>query len=127
MTTREVASEYRLAHWAGIVKERQESGLSIRAFCENAGFHENTYHYWQKKLREAACGALAGIQAGTAISAAHPGFTEVRLSERPALPPPTAVWQNQISVEVADIRITAGSEYPESKLAALLREVMRPC
>ena len=57
MNTREIAEEYRLSHWAGVVRERQESGLSIKAFCEKAGFHQNIYFYWQRKLREAAaCG-----------------------------------------------------------------------
>ncbi len=58
MNTREIAVEYRLAHWAQIIRERQESGLSIKQFCENAGFHSNIYFYWQRKLREAACQEL---------------------------------------------------------------------
>lgn len=55
MNTREIAKEYRLSHWAQIMKARSESGLSIKAFCKEAGFHENVYYYWQRKLREAAC------------------------------------------------------------------------
>ncbi|MCK9478690.1 MAG: hypothetical protein M0R40_04210 [Firmicutes bacterium] len=31
--TREIAAEYRLSHWAQIMQERIESGLSIRAFA----------------------------------------------------------------------------------------------
>ena len=54
MNTRYIAEEHRLTHWAGIMKDRQESGLSIRAFCKSAGFHENIYFYWQRKLRKAA-------------------------------------------------------------------------
>ncbi len=55
MNTREIAGEYRLSHWARVMKARSESGLSIKAFCKEAGFHENVYYYWQRKLREAAC------------------------------------------------------------------------
>ena len=58
MNTRYIAEELRLSHWAGIMRERKESGLSIRAFCESAGFHENVYYYWQRKLRETAYNAL---------------------------------------------------------------------
>jgi hypothetical protein len=54
MNTREIAEEYRLSYWSGIMRDRKESGLSIRAFCEAAGFHPNIYYYWQRKLREAA-------------------------------------------------------------------------
>ena len=53
MDTRLIASEYRMQSWAGIIKDCKESGLSIRTYCKNAGIHENTYFYWQKKLREA--------------------------------------------------------------------------
>jgi len=69
MNTRQIAAEYRLSHWTGIVKDRQESGLSIKAYCERAGFHENIYFYWQRKLRAAACEQLAE----TKPRSAYPG------------------------------------------------------
>ena len=59
MNTRDIAEEYRLTHWAQIMRERQESELSIKAYCKQQGFHENVYYYWQRKLREAACTELA--------------------------------------------------------------------
>jgi len=55
MKTNEIAVEYRLSYWANIIRERKESGLNVKAFCQNIGIHSNTYFYWQKKLREAAC------------------------------------------------------------------------
>ena len=58
MNTRYIAAELRLSHWAAIMRERQESGLSIKAFCQSRGFHTNKYVYWQRKLRTAACEAL---------------------------------------------------------------------
>jgi transposase-like protein len=57
INTREIAAEYRLTHWAGIVRERAESGLTVKAFCESAGLRTNTYFYWQHKLRKATCEA----------------------------------------------------------------------
>ena len=62
MNTRAIAAEYRLQQWAGIMQDCKESGLSIKAYCENAGIHQNTYFYWQKKLREAACEELIKIE-----------------------------------------------------------------
>ncbi len=59
MNTREIAAEYRLSHWAKIMQDRNASGLSVKAFCTAAGFHENVYYYWQRKLREAAFQELA--------------------------------------------------------------------
>jgi len=55
MNTREIAEEYRLSHWAAIMRERAESGQSIRAFCASRSICYNVYFYWQRKLRAAAC------------------------------------------------------------------------
>ena len=52
--TREIAAEYRLKHWSEIIQERNESGMSIKAYCDSVGLRQNVYHYWQRKLREAA-------------------------------------------------------------------------
>jgi hypothetical protein len=108
------------------MQERQESGLSIRAFCEKAGFHENIYFYWQRKLREAACVELSKNQSAT-TGLATTGFAEVKLTGQYEPMSPEVGWQNQICVDVAGVRITAGGEYPTDKLAVVLREVMRPC
>ena len=126
MNTNDIAAEYRLSHWAGIVREREESGLSIKQFCKNAGFHENRYFYWQKKLREAACEELAKIQ-GNATGLIHAGFAEVKLSAPQSPLLPTAGNQSQVCVEAAGIRIIANGEYPADKLVALIREVRPPC
>ena len=126
MNTNNIAIEYRLSHWAGIMREREESGLSIKQFCKDAGFHENRYFYWQKKLREAACEELAIVQGNTA-SMAPMGFTEVKMSAPPALPPLTDALKGQVCIEAAGLRITADSGYPAGKLAELMREVARSC
>jgi hypothetical protein len=73
MNTREIATEYRLAHWANVMRERKESGLSIRAFCKVSGFHENIYYYWQRKLREAACTQMMQVSPAPAETAVAPG------------------------------------------------------
>ena len=129
MNTREIAEELRLSHWAGIMRERSESGLSVKAFCENAGFHQNIYFYWQRKLREAACERIIGNQSGAAsTSLTQGGFTEVRISEQPVRPVLTETGrQGELRIEAAGARITADSAYPVSSLAALIKELAPPC
>jgi len=34
--------------------ERSDSGMNIREFCKHIGICENTYFYWQRRVREAA-------------------------------------------------------------------------
>jgi hypothetical protein len=97
--------------------------MSVRAFCENKGIHENSYYYWQKKLREAACDKMAEIN-GEAANLAQPVFAQVRLPERNVLSPTTAITQDQICIEAIGVRLTAGGEYPVEKLTELLRAVM---
>ena len=121
METRKIAAEYRLTHWAGIMSKRQESGLSIKAFCENAGIHENTYFYWQRKLREATCNKLSGI------GLVQSGFMEVKLAEQAVIPPSATISTGKISIESSGVLIIADCEYPADKLVALLLEVVRPC
>jgi len=63
MDTRRIAKEYRLHQWSQIMQERSGSGLSIKEFCKQRGIHQNTYYYWQRKLRNAASEKMMGIEA----------------------------------------------------------------
>jgi len=126
VNTRYIAEEFRLAHWQVIMRERAESGLSIKAFCEKAGFHENIYFYWQRKLREAACEQLEAKAASVPASLAVRGFTEVKISEGPLLSPLPLPAQGEIRIEAAGVMITADSLYPPTKLAELVKGLL-PC
>jgi transposase-like protein len=126
MNTREIVPEYRLSHWAGILSERMESGLGVKAFCEKMGFHENTYYYWQRKLREEMyCGSVKSQADSTGLAPA--GFAEVKLADRPAPQQAALDGQSGVCIETAGMRITAGCGYPADKLAELLRMAVRPC
>ena len=130
VNTREVATEYRLSHWAQIVRERAESGSSIRAYCKEIGICENTYFYWQRRLRKAACEQLGKYEAEQ--KSVQPCFVEIEVAEQrvlPTLPAPSvlAPSPSQLQIKVAGVQITADSAYPPEQLAALLRELRRPC
>jgi transposase-like protein len=115
VNTREIAAEYRLSHWSQIMQERVQSGLSVKAYCRQIEISGNTYFYWQRRLREAACEQLA-LKPNDAHS-----FAEIKVIEPPALPPPSLL--SQIHVEINGYKITADSSYPTESLAALLREL----
>ena len=63
METQKVTGEYGLAQWTQLLRTRQASVQSIKDFCETAGISRNTYFYWQRKVREAACTALVRREA----------------------------------------------------------------
>jgi len=126
MNTREIAKEFRMSHWAGIMQDRIESGQSIKVYCKNAGLRESMYYYWQKKLREAACGELMKVQHVNMQGNAPAGFVEAKLTVQSTMPP-SANPNDQLCVEVGGIRFAAGCGYPVDKLIAVLREVTVSC
>lgn len=112
MNTREIATEYRLSHWAGIMQDRTNRGLSIHAYCKEARIHENTYFYWQRKLREAAC---SGIKTATEEKSLVPnGWASlcVREEREP---------KQSLTVEVGGCRITVCAETDPELLAKVCR------
>ena len=54
MDTRLATTQFRLRTWADIIQARNESGLSVREYCERNKISRNVYFYWLRKLRSAA-------------------------------------------------------------------------
>ena len=127
MDTQRVATEIRLAQWAQMIQGRMESMQSIKEFCQAAGVSKNTYFYWQRKLREAACKQFAeNHESRTVPRIEAPGFAEVKLAEvQRTRAIPEFFEQGQVHIETGEVKITADSTYPAEKLAALLREYLR--
>jgi len=128
MNTRQIATEVRLSQWAGIMQERLESGLSVKAFCDREGFHENKYFYWQRKLREAACEQLSGLQPGSGKpSLASSSFMEVKLqsSGKLLLSNNRQRDPGKVRFEFAGLHIAADSNYPPEHVALLIRRLVQ--
>jgi len=130
INTREVAAEYRLSHWAQIVQERSKIGASVRAYCKQIGICENTYFYWQRRLRQAACEELSKYEREQK-SITQPSFVEIEVAEPAVLPAkgaPTVPESSpgKLHIKAGGVQITADSTYPPEQLGALLRELRRP-
>ena len=41
----EIRRQVRLSQWSAMVREREESGLSVKAYCEQTGIAAKTYYY----------------------------------------------------------------------------------
>ena len=48
-----IRQQVRLNQWSAMVQEREDSGLSVKAFCKQAGIATKTYYYRLRRLREA--------------------------------------------------------------------------
>ena len=121
VNTRKIASEYRLSHWAQIIRERIESGLSIKAYCESVGLHQNVYHYWQRKLREAAIiETNKQDERGTALVEAPKGWAICESAK-----PESA--EGAIQIEIGKSRVTADARTDYELLVKVCRMLVSIC
>ena len=115
VNTRGIAKEYRLSHWAQVMRERQENGQSIKAHCEQTGIAVNTYHYWQRKLRVEACTALMARESALPPVTAAPEGWAVCEAEKPDAGLAT------VSIEIGKCRVTATAETDAELLGKVCR------
>ena len=126
MDTKEIAGNYRLSQWAQMVQERNDSGQSIKAYCQNIGIREHVFYYRLRKLREVAYGEMTRDQS-EATRLTSPSFVEVKQATQSVFSIPMGDVENNICIETAGIRITAGGMYPIENIAKLLRVVTQQC
>lgn len=50
----QVKTHLRLEQWKKLISECQNSGMTVRAWCVQNGFKEQSYYYYLKKIREQA-------------------------------------------------------------------------
>ena len=130
MNTRYIAKEYRLSHWAQIITEQKESGLTVRAYCEEAGLRENSYYYWQKKLRTAVIDEMTAADGGQSLKGEQtqelmPAMARINLPKGIGSDATDTVSNGCVSIEMFGIKLSASRDYPVSKLSELLRVVSR--
>ncbi|WP_242969021.1 IS66 family insertion sequence element accessory protein TnpA [Peptostreptococcus russellii] len=61
------------AQWQELIKEQNESGLSIREWCRRNDISHGKYYYWQRVIREEAL-----IKAGTMAVTGQGQFVEIK-------------------------------------------------
>lgn len=63
MSAREATRKYRLNKWSKIIQECMGSGQTVSAWCREHNISQNSYYYWLRKVREAACQSLSDVKA----------------------------------------------------------------
>ena len=89
------------------------------------GMHENKYYYWQRRLREAAISQIEGKKEAPGNMIVPQGFTEVKIADASGQEA-SGDEIGEIRIETGGVKITAGSAYPISKLAMIVRELTQP-
>jgi len=125
INTREIAKELRLSHWARIIREQQESGLSKQAFCKQIGVCHNTYFYWQRKLREAACEGLMNAAQPETVAANIPTMPHGWVICEPALD--SAPKEKPLPIEIGGCRVLASADTDPELLAQVCKVLVSLC
>lgn len=91
MNVIEIKTQMHMEEWSKLIETRQDSGLSIKEWCQQNNVPESQYYYYLRKLRLAAC----------------EGLPEKQQEETPfALVPKHACVSRPVIAEGSNIKIT---------------------
>ena len=72
MSTQLATRQIRMQQWVQVVHATNESGLTVKEYCENNNISENAYYYWLRRIRESAIEAAGGQFAELTVPADPP-------------------------------------------------------
>jgi len=62
LNTKEATRQYRLNQWIEIIQECRSSGQTIGSWCAAHNVKPQSYYYWLKIVRTAACESLPALK-----------------------------------------------------------------
>lgn len=68
-------ANYRSSKWMEIMRDRKNSGLTVKDYCQLKDISRHAYYYWQRKLRKSACTKLAKQEAQ--VNLPPPGWAKL--------------------------------------------------
>ena len=54
--------------WTELIRQQQQSGLSVSVFCRDRGFSDQAFYYWRKRLSSREPVRFALVAAGAATT-----------------------------------------------------------
>jgi len=98
-----VKKEVKLAQWSEMVRQRNESGLTVTDWCKRNGIHLKTYYYRLKRVRQAVCNEIE-----------QHDIVAIEPNER------TELSAEKIELSVGDVTISLPNNFNEDTLRRLL-------
>ena len=77
MNANEAKHEARVAEWTERVRECRSSGLSVKAWCAEAGIKTARYYRWEREVLTKASGTLTKRNANQEEAERKPTFVEL--------------------------------------------------
>lgn len=65
MDSTTLTRQVKLEKWTEMIRERNESGLTIAQWCTKHSINQAKYYYWLKRVRQAACDQLPAVNSGS--------------------------------------------------------------
>lgn len=90
MSTQLATRQIRMQQWSQVIHAKNESGLTVKEYCESHNISENAYYYWLRKIRTSA------------IKAAGSQFAELSV---PAEPQADASGTAGVTIEMNGARV----------------------
>ncbi len=106
-------TQIRLANWASLIKQRTESGMTVKQWCQANDVNEKSYYYYLKRLRQAALSETPVSNDEANISSG--GFTRI----------PSAQTTSDVALRIkrGSTVIEVSGDAPDTILS-FLKEVM---
>lgn len=83
MNAYEMKQQVSMQKWQQIILDQKATGMSVDAYCEKESLSRNSFYYWQRKIRDAACTALEASDTNeVAKRRDEPVFTKIELPAR---------------------------------------------
>ena len=114
MEARQITTEYRTRKWIQLFKERNQTGETVKVFCETRGISRDAYYYWQHKLRCMSANQLPQADNTPAVPA---GWVVCRAVGSPAA-------DKGIAVEIGGCRVTVAAGTDMELLARVCRVLL---
>ena len=98
-----VKKEVKVSQWAEMVRQRNESGLTVTDWCKENGINLKTYYYRLKRVRQAVCNEIDQHD----IVPVEPIVG-------------TEITAEKIEISVGDVKVSLPDNFNESALRRLL-------
>ena len=97
MNAKNMKTEYNLKQWHLIIQDCRNSGMKVDDWCKQNDVNRNSYYYWYRRVRDAACEALT--ESKVAVS---PSFASVPMN---VIEPINDVYQGSLSISIGKAKI----------------------
>lgn len=118
MDVQEVRDQVRIQEWMQLIRERNDSGMTIKEWCEAKGLSENQYYYWLRKIRKTACTALENrSDKAPLVREDGPVFAKVTVL------PQTPMTTSGITIHMSSANIHIGKDVCANQIKTIMKVI----